>query len=130
MKLATLTTTAILAIFAATEARSIEAPRTDMVKRYWTRLRFSAEDYYPKSSLEKKKLKSYTAKIDDWSAEDWAAFILLKCKDADGCASCVAYQGKYTLRSLSTLPAIRAKIPIREWKERELLVRLPVHRTE
>lgn len=107
MKLTALAVTAVLAGFAMTEARSIEALRTDLVKRYWYRLRFSAEDYYPKSSLEKKRLKSYTDNIDDWSAEDWAAYILLKCKDTNGCASCVAYQGKILhIRSLSTPPVI------------------------
>jgi hypothetical protein len=95
MKLTSLATTAVLAVHATAEARSTETPRTDIFKRYWTRLEFSKpQSYYPKSSLVKKKLAGYNAKLDDWSAEDWAANILLKCKDTEGCDSCVAFQGK------------------------------------
>ncbi|KAK1750086.1 hypothetical protein QBC47DRAFT_394577 [Echria macrotheca] len=93
MKLSSITT-ALLAAAAIVDARSTPPLGSgSAVKTFWKRLTFREPlNWYPDPKAGKSVVKSFSADDSAWSAEDWAANILLKCKDNKNCISCLAFQ--------------------------------------
>ena len=98
MKLTALATTAILAAL-ATAASTPTPDRARPRPRMWyARLQFPKSKlggWFPSQKILDHKIKADLGKGThyDWSAEDWAAHVLLQCKGTDACKSCISFLG-------------------------------------
>ena len=97
MKLTALATTAILAALATAAPTSTPDPaRLPRPREWFARLRFrKSGGWYPSQKVLDNKIKADLGndKYYDWSAEDWAAHILLQCKATPACKSCIGFLG-------------------------------------
>lgn len=97
MKLTTLAAP-LLAWSATVEGSIIQTPQTETnatgVKRYWTRLNLPRPlMWWQKGELRKKEIDSFYAEYKNYEDnEEWAYFILIKCKTTEGCNSCISFE--------------------------------------